>query len=71
MVGMPTSRDTVCHNAEVLIPVIEELGQRVTVTVLDVHIKSFYELLHVKIGSYLIACVFHIGLCILDHPSST
>lgn len=53
MVGHPVCRDTICANADVLIPAIQELGNKVSVDTLNVHIRSFYKYIHVTPGCSL------------------
>ena len=50
-------RDTLCKNTVVLQHAVEELGYRVCIDTLQVHIESFYELCHVAIG-YLFQILF-------------
>lgn len=43
MTGARITRDTVCRNATVLVPVVKQLGFKVSVDALDGHLQSFYE----------------------------
>ena len=53
MVGLPVCRDTICANAEVLVPAIQELGKKVSIDSLNVHIRSFYSYINVTPGCAL------------------
>lgn len=43
-VGMPVTRDTVCQNAAAIFHVVNQLGNRVAIPTLEVHIAALYKL---------------------------
>lgn len=49
--GMRVCRDTVVMNHNVLFHLVEELGYRVAIETLEVHIEAFYRLCDVMIRS--------------------
>ena len=53
MTGARITRDTVCKNASVLVPVVKQLGYKVSVDALDSHIQSFYEYIQRPVGCLL------------------
>jgi hypothetical protein len=47
------NRDTVSQNRELVSLTLKHLGTRMAVSTLEVHIRAFYDLMHLNVGSTL------------------